>query len=120
MTIRRSTGLIGGSFTGESVRPVGYAFPTGLTPAPSGGNVVVYFGATETFTVPSGVTSIDYLCIAGGGAGGGGYSGGGGGAGGMLTGTGFSVTPGASIVMTIGAGGAAVGMSTKGSSGSNI
>jgi hypothetical protein len=31
MTIRRSTGLIGGSFTGESVRPSGYAFPIGLT-----------------------------------------------------------------------------------------
>jgi hypothetical protein len=69
MTIRRSTGLIGGSFTGESVRPSGYAFPTGLTPAPFGGNVVVYFGATETWTVPTGVTSVDYLVVAGGGGG---------------------------------------------------
>jgi hypothetical protein len=57
MTIRRSTGLIGGSFTGESVRPSGYAFPTGLSVAPVGGNVVVYFGATDTWTVPTGVTS---------------------------------------------------------------
>jgi hypothetical protein len=31
--------------------------------------------------------------------------GGGGGAGGYVTGTGFSVTPGASITMTVGAGG---------------
>jgi hypothetical protein len=49
MSIRRGSGLIGGSFTGESLRPAGYQFPTGLS---SGGtlgqttNVVSYFGAT--------------------------------------------------------------------------
>ena len=64
MTIRRSTGLIGGSFTGESVRPSGYAFPTGLTQAPASGNVIVYFGATESWTVPTGVTSVDYVVVA--------------------------------------------------------
>ena len=30
MTIRRATGLIGGQFTGESVRPQGYQYPVGL------------------------------------------------------------------------------------------
>ena len=114
MTIRRSTGLIGGSFTGESVRPVGYGFPTGLSVAPLSGNVIVQFGATETWTVPTGVTEVDYLTIAGGG-GGGRY--GAGGAGGFVTGTGFSVTPGASITMTVGAGG--VGDAEEGYKGTN-
>ena len=63
MTIRRGTGLIGGSFTGESIRPAGYQFPAGLTLAPATANVVVSFGASTTWTVPSGVTTIDYLEI---------------------------------------------------------
>jgi prepilin-type N-terminal cleavage/methylation domain-containing protein len=61
---------------------------------------------TYSWTVPAGVTSVEYLVIAGGGGGYNGWYGGGGGAGGMLTGTGYAVTPGVSISITVGAGGA--------------
>ena len=94
----------------SSVRPPGYQYPTGLTFLGSGtGNVVDSFTSTSTWVAPTGVTSIDYLVIAGGGGGGssgGNGGGGGGGAGGFLTGTGQSVTPGTSYTITIGAGGA--------------
>jgi hypothetical protein len=45
----------------NSARPAGFKFPTGLTVAPLTGEIVVYFGATDTFTVPTGITSVDYL-----------------------------------------------------------
>ena len=52
MTIRRGTGLIGGSFTGESIRPAGYQFPVGLSAAPAGSSNVVYsFTSSGTWTV---------------------------------------------------------------------
>lgn len=57
-----------------------------------------------TWTVPAGVTATDYLVVAGGGGGGSG-DGGGGGAGGMRASTAFSVTPGATPTLTVGAGG---------------
>lgn len=64
--------------------------------------------STTLWTVPAGVTSIEYLVVGGGGAGGG-YSGnsqngGGGGAGGMLTGT-KTVNSGSSYTITVGSGG---------------
>jgi prepilin-type N-terminal cleavage/methylation domain-containing protein len=63
---------------------------------------------TNTWNTPVGVTSVDYLVVAGGGAGGDSlastYQGGGGGGGGVLTGTGFSVSPGTYSV-TVGVGG---------------
>jgi len=72
---------------------------------------IVYFttvGST-TWTVPSGVTSVEYLVIAGGGSGGSQpatyFGAGGGGAGGLRTGTGFAVS--GIIPVTVGAGGAA-------------
>ena len=80
---------------------------TGVTATVSGNYCVVSFTSTAaatTWTVPSGVTSIDYLVVAGGGGGGGGYQGGGGGAGGFLTGT-TSVTPSSSYQINIGSGG---------------
>src|SRR6056300_330584 len=55
-----------------------------------------------TFSVPSGVTSMNVLMVAGGGSGGQSL-GGGAGAGGMLEGT-ITVTPGSSIAYNIGAG----------------
>jgi hypothetical protein len=64
--------------------------------------VRIFYGST-TFTVPSSVTSVDYLIVAGGG---GGASGGGGG-GGVRQGTNFSVTPGDTISVSVGSGGAA-------------
>ena len=65
------------------------------------------FTSTGTFTVPSGVTKV-WVEVRGGGGGGGGGSGsysGGGGGGGQLKMQQLSVTPGASITATIGAGG---------------
>ena len=76
------------------------------------GKCQVKFLADGTFTVPSGVTTVDLL-IVGGGAGGGGVSAAGGtetgagGAGGQArTIMGSAVTPGAAIPVTVGAGGA--------------
>ncbi len=62
---------------------------------------------TTSWTAPAGVTSVEYLVVAGGAGGGNGYDsgGGGGGAGGMvLTGI-LSVTPGNSYTVTVGYGG---------------
>ena len=56
-----------------------------------------------TFSVPSGVTSLNVMMVAGGGSGGSSL-GSGGGAGGMLEGT-ITVTPGSSIAYNVGAGG---------------
>ena len=54
------------------------------------------------------VTTVEYLVVAGGGSGVGGSGGsGGGGAGGLLQGTGYPVTVGSSITVTVGAGAAA-------------
>ena len=62
---------------------------------------------TTSWVAPAGVTSVEYLVVAGGGGGGNGYDnagGGGGGAGMVLTGT-LSVTPGNSYTVTVGDGG---------------
>jgi hypothetical protein len=57
-----------------------------------------------TWTVPANVTSIELLVVGGGG--GGGRYGGGGGAGGVIYNPNYRVTPGQSISITVGAGGA--------------
>ena len=66
------------------------------------------FTSSGTFSVPSGVSSVDVLVVAGGGAGGKGnqQGGGGGGAGGLIYRPGFTVTPGGSVSVTVGGGGA--------------
>ena len=69
------------------------------------------FTSSGTFSVPSGVTAVDVLVVAGGGAGGGplnpGFNGGGGGgAGGLIYRPGFTVTPGGTVTVTVGSGGA--------------
>jgi hypothetical protein len=63
--------------------------------------VVMQFTGSGVWTCPTGVTSVDYLVVAGGG----GARVGGGGAGGYRTGTGFPVTAGVSYTVTVGAGG---------------
>jgi len=63
------------------------------------------FTSSGTFTVPTGVSSVDLLVVAGGG--GGGNDGGGGGAGGGLVFIpGYTVTPGGTVAVTVGCGGA--------------
>jgi len=68
------------------------------------------FTSSGTFSVPSGVTAVDVLVVAGGGGGGnggtGGYAAGGGGAGGLVFMPGFPVTPGGTVSVTVGCGGA--------------
>jgi hypothetical protein len=73
-----------------------------------------YNGNSATSTASNSVTptfTVDYVVVAGGGGGGNGAqgadNGGGGGAGGMRYATGFSVSQGSAITVTVGAGGAA-------------
>jgi len=71
------------------------------------------FTSSGTFTVPSGVSSVNVLVVAGGGGGGGTGTGGpsnrvaagGGGAGGLIYRPGFPVTPGGTVSVTVGSGG---------------
>jgi hypothetical protein len=59
-----------------------------------------------SFSVPTGISSVDLLMVAGGGGGGGGNgTSGGGGAGGLIFISSYAVTPGGSIPYNIGAGG---------------
>ena len=62
------------------------------------------FTSSGTFSVPSGVTSIDLLVVAAGG-GGGSDLGGGGGAGGLIYIPSYPVTPGGTVSVTVGCGG---------------
>jgi hypothetical protein len=84
----------------------------------------VLAGATPTlsntsWTAPTGVYSVEVLVVAGGGGGAGDY-GGGGGAGGVIYRSDFTVVPGNSYTVTVGAGGASItGSSTRGNSGSD-
>jgi hypothetical protein len=58
-----------------------------------------------SFSVPSGVTAVDVLVVAGGGGGGNGNGQAGGGAGGLIYRPAFPVTPGSPIPYSVGAGG---------------
>ena len=79
-------------------------------------NILSVFGTAGT----SSPTTVEYLVVAGGGGGGGSNGGGAGGAGGYRTATGYAVTSGQTIAVTVGAGGAG-GTSTgaAGNDGSN-
>lgn len=97
--VKNNAEWVGGSLTA-----------TATTPAKPKGTQT--FTSSGTFTVPSGVTSIDIFCVGGGGAAGGYYTkkrtpAGSGGAGGGYTATkkGYAVTPGQKFTVTIGAGG---------------
>jgi uncharacterized repeat protein (TIGR02543 family) len=71
-------------------------------------NCIVEFRnvATTVWTVPTGITSINVMVVAGGGSGGARDWAGGGGAGGVITNSSYSVTPGTSYSVVVGAGGA--------------
>jgi hypothetical protein len=80
--------------------------------------VVETFTSSGTFNVPVGKTSVDVLVVAGGGGGGGpGPNPGGGGAGGLIFRPGFPVTPGGTVSVTVGCGGASAPGSGSGVSG---
>ena len=91
--------------------------------AAGGGGVEVIqsFFVSGTWTAPTGVTSVDYLVVAGGasGASASGAQGGGGGAGGFRTGTALAVTAGTTYTITVGAGGASSSLGSGGNNGSN-
>ena len=74
------------------------------------------FTSSGTFSVPSGISTVDVLVVAGGG-GGGGDAGGGGGAGGLIYRPGFSVTPGGTVSVTVGDGGTGSQQSAVGDNG---
>ena len=75
---------------------------------------------SDTWTCPSGVTSIEVLTVAGGGGGAGYYGGGGGGAGGIVHASSYTVVPGTVYDLTIGAGGASnPGATAQGNDGSD-
>ena len=77
---------------------------------------VVSFTSSTTWTVPTGVNSVEYLVVAGGGSGGSGNAGGGGG-GGVLTGT---VGVSGTVDVAVGAGGAAqTTLAVQGNNGSD-
>ena len=91
----------------SSATPSGVSVLSGT--AGSSRYVVQTFTSTPaggTWTVPQGVTSVDYLVV-GGGGGGGAHVGGGGGGGGVRTGTLTSLSPGSSVSVSVGTGGTA-------------
>ena len=81
------------------------------------------FTSSGTFSVPSGVTSVNVLVVAGGGSGGKSNptsdGTGGGGAGGLIYRPGFTVTPGGTVSVTVGEGGPAVSPNNQGNQGSD-
>ena len=69
------------------------------------------FTSSGTFSVPSGVSSVNVLVVAGGGGSGG--WGGGGGAGGLIYRPAFPVTPGGTVTVTVGDGGSGTPDNTR-------
>lgn len=81
---------------------------TGVVLVNNGGYCYLAFSSTgaNSFVVPSGVTSSAVMVVAGGGAGGAGAWGGGGGAGGVVYSSSYPLTPGATMNLSVGSGGA--------------
>jgi len=84
------------------------------------------FTSSGTFSVPSGVTAVNVLVVGGGGSGAdigttttNRVGGGGGGAGGLVYRPGFPVTPGGTVTVTVGCGGARANPSSSTASASN-
>jgi len=115
ITLNISTGVISGSITPESSDTT-YNFTIQASDVDSNvsfrdfsislqGPQYISFTSSGTFSVPSGTTSVDVLVVAGGGSGGQ-QHGGGGGAGGLIYRPAFTVTPGGTVSVTVGCGGA--------------
>jgi hypothetical protein len=115
ITLNTSTGVVSGSITPESSDTT-YNFTIRAKDSTSNtttrdfsitlqGPQVTSFTTSGTFSVPSGITAVDVLIVAGGG-GGSSHHGGGGGAGGLIFRPAFTVTPGGTVSVTVGCGGA--------------
>jgi len=117
-TIGTVTGMTG-SYSWTCVND-GLSSPTCATVAATYAQQEFKNVGTNNWTVPAGVNSIHYLIVAGGGFAGGVNLGGGGGAGGLLYNASYSVTPGASIPVVVGAGSTAVSVRGGDSSFNNI
>lgn len=74
------------------------------TCTPSSAYTVRTFTSSGTFTVPTGLSSVEVLVVSGGGQGGG-FEGGGGGGGGITYRASYAVSAGNNIAVTVGAGG---------------
>ena len=123
VTATNSAGTSVASVASNSVTPTFPACAPTTNPSPPSGFTVLTFTNTTTcnWSVPEGVTQIQYLVVAGGGGGAGGqaseHGGGGGGAGGLLSGT-LNVTT-STISVLVGAGGTGGVSGARGTSGSN-
>jgi hypothetical protein len=111
----------GGGKGGSGIVIISYAgaqqFSGGIVTS-VGGNTIHTFTTSGTLG-PITTLSASYLIVAGGG-GGGGYFGGGGGAGGLLSGSGVTIDPNSTYLVTVGAGGAGgIATGTVGTNGSN-
>jgi hypothetical protein len=98
--------------------------PQTISPQPvQAATQVVVYNSSGTWTVPTGVTSVQVLVVAGGGGGGGAgtiyFDGGGGGAGGVVYNASYPVTPGEVITVTVGAGGGGGSGDNRGANGGN-
>lgn len=98
----------------QSLAPVAQA--AACTPSTTNQSGYVYFafkdsGAACIWTLPSDITTVDYLLVAGGGSGGSRHAGGGR-AGGMLTASNIALSGITSLNITVGSGGASVVLST--------
>lgn len=112
------TGVSGSQSTGNLTSNTTYS----ITCNPTTATTIRTFTSSGTFTPPTGVTSVEYLVVAGGGAGGswgGAWSGGGGGAGGMWIGS-VGVTAGTPYAITVGGGGTPVANADGGNGGNTV
>jgi hypothetical protein len=111
-----STGGSGGSGVVIISYPAPQKFGGGVVTT-SGSNVIHTFNTSGTLAPLSSLTA-SYLIVAGGGGGGnssvGNYNGSGGGAGGLLSGSGITIDPNSTYLVTVGAGGSSGGPGTSG------
>ena len=104
------TGLTSPGTAGNLLTSNGTAWTSAPPPAGSVGDRGQVFTSSGTFTVPTGVTSVKVTVVGGGGGGGFGATssggGGGGGGGGVAVEFVTGLTPGGTVAVTVGAGGA--------------
>lgn len=122
VVVTQNNGKIDSNFLSSVAIASSTTFTSGI-PLLNIGKTVWVATTTQQFIVPSGITSVDVQCVAGGGSGGGGGNGGsnygsgaGGGSGAYIHGV-VNVSATSSILITIGAGGASVSGNAAGNVG---